>query len=115
MYCKGCGKEISEDSVFCNYCGTRQVPQKIIIEFTKPSFRWNGNLLRFWIFRVIKFTKSAFLFLVPLLIRLLLWGIAALVVWWGVYYIFQEINRPPVESLQSIQNFEKHGLVPMKR
>ena len=24
MYCKKCGKEIPDDSIYCNHCGTRQ-------------------------------------------------------------------------------------------
>lgn len=24
MYCKNCGKQIDDDSKFCNYCGTEQ-------------------------------------------------------------------------------------------
>lgn len=37
MYCKKCGKEIPNDSTYCNHCGTRQIPQKVTVEFNKPN------------------------------------------------------------------------------
>jgi uncharacterized membrane protein YvbJ len=34
MYCKKCGREIADDSKFCQYCGTAQVsdPQQVVEE-----------------------------------------------------------------------------------
>lgn len=50
MYCKECGKEIANDSKFCNHCGTRQdssinekkEPKKIILEV--PEVVFNNKL-----------------------------------------------------------------------
>ena len=110
MYCKKCGKEIIEDSIYCKYCGTRQTPQKITIEITKPSFTLNGNILRNYIFNFGSFLKKVIICIYPLVIRLILWGIISLIVWNGVYYIFQYIEKPPIESSKNIQDFKKYGV-----
>ena len=71
MYCKKCGKEIPDDSVFYNHCGTRQIPQKVTVEFNKPSINeddvrkgvlsffsfikwlWKVLLLKYWLISII--------------------------------------------------------------
>ena len=40
MYCKHCGKEIADDSKFCNHCGGKQTDK-----FVRSS-RWNGFIAR---------------------------------------------------------------------
>ena len=35
MYCKHCGKEIADDSKFCNYCGANQNAVSNIIDSRK--------------------------------------------------------------------------------
>lgn len=50
MYCKYCGKQIADDSAFCQYCGenqTKEVPIKIVapkrkIELTNKGKVWIG-------------------------------------------------------------------------
>ena len=38
MFCPGCGKQIDDDSVFCEYCGTlRPVPVQSAIKMTADS------------------------------------------------------------------------------
>ena len=110
MYCKNCGKEITDDSVFCKYCGTRQIPQKIILEFNKPSFRLTGDFFRNLVFGFGRLLKKVCICLFPLVLRLAIWGVVAAVVWNGVYYGFQYTEKPPVESSTSISNFNKYGV-----
>lgn len=111
MYCRKCGKEIADDSTYCKYCGTRQVPQKVTLEFNKPSFNLNADFFRSLIFGFGRFVKKVCICLFPLALRLIIWGIVAAVVWHGVYHGFQWANKPPVESAESMQNFKKHGVV----
>lgn len=37
MFCKHCGKEIAEDSIFCKYCGGKQDVTNISEEATTPK------------------------------------------------------------------------------
>ena len=43
MYCKHCGKHISEDSTFCQYCGGKQVDDNNISDHNQ-NININGNL-----------------------------------------------------------------------
>ena len=76
MYCKKCGKEIPNDSIYCNHCGTRQKPQNVSIGFKKPDIKEddvrNGILSSFafikktikWLWNVLllKYVLLAFVF-----------------------------------------------------
>lgn len=94
MYCKNCKREIVEDSIYCRYCGTRQTLQK-----DNTNYSDNSPFKKFCIF------------IYPLTVRLIAWGIIAIVTWNGVYYGFRWLNEPPVESFESIQNFYKFGVI----
>lgn len=61
MYCKNCGKEIQNDSVYCSYCGTKQIGTKNPIDF--------GRIVSFYKENKIKTT----IYVVWLLIHLSLW------------------------------------------
>lgn len=37
MYCKECGQQIADDSKFCNFCGGKQIEDKIDVQKTKES------------------------------------------------------------------------------
>lgn len=39
MFCNNCGKEVNEDSVFCNYCGNRLKSIEVGQENVKPSLK----------------------------------------------------------------------------
>ncbi|MCI9087807.1 MAG: zinc-ribbon domain-containing protein, partial [Clostridia bacterium] len=39
MFCNNCGKEVNEDSVFCNYCGNCLKSIEAKQESTKPSLK----------------------------------------------------------------------------
>ena len=41
MFCKACGKEITDDSVYCSYCGTNQLVDRA--EADKPEKTETGN------------------------------------------------------------------------
>jgi hypothetical protein len=51
MFCKSCGKEIPDNSVFCNYCGTRQIetnqePRKrkvISVEVSRDQYHFHAS------------------------------------------------------------------------
>lgn len=43
MYCKHCGKEIADDSKFCNYCGGGQLENLETIEVPKEKMRTEKN------------------------------------------------------------------------
>lgn len=111
MYCKKCGKEITEDAIYCKFCGTRQVPQKIIVEFNKPLFKCNGDSLRSAIFYLGRLLKRLGICLFPLVLRFIIWGIVTAITWNVVYYGFKWLYEPPMESIQSMNNFDKYGVI----
>lgn len=42
-YCKNCGKELPDDSVFCQYCGSNSVEDKITSEFKEKFNIFKGD------------------------------------------------------------------------
>ncbi len=51
MYCKHCGKEIADDSKFCNYCGANQ---KAVSNNIKPRKKIDKNRIKQIILKIIK-------------------------------------------------------------
>lgn len=111
MYCKKCGKEIPDDSIYCNHCGTRQTPKKIVVEFNKPSLpSINGDSVRNGIFSLGRCLKKCIISLKPLAISLLLIGLIT----WGtygiVYYSYYLFNLPPEAKLSEIVLYREKGI-----
>jgi uncharacterized membrane protein YvbJ len=77
MYCKKCGKEIPDDSIYCNHCGTRQIPQKVTVEFNKPNI--SEDDVRKGIFSFISFLKKAIKWL---------WNVLLLKYWLIAFIVF---------------------------
>lgn len=42
-YCKNCGKELPDDSVFCQYCGSNSLEDKFTSEFKEKYNIFKGN------------------------------------------------------------------------
>ena len=61
MYCKKCGKEISDDANFCKYCGTKFIKKEkvngktIVKEMTEEKKLKNKNALISIVFAIIAF------------------------------------------------------------
>ncbi len=71
MYCKKCGKEIPDDSVYCNHCGARQVAEEtalvkrhvsedevrkgILSFFSSLNWKWiwDALLLKYWLYALL--------------------------------------------------------------
>ncbi len=115
MYCKKCGKEIQDDSNFCNHCGARQTPKKIVVEFNEPSLpSINGDFVRRAIFGFGRFLKKIILFLKPIVLRLLVVGLVICIVSgaaYGIaYYSYYLINKPPKASTSEVSLYREKGI-----
>jgi len=44
MYCKHCGKEISDDSTFCKYCGNDPSGAKVVNTPTKSGLKFDISI-----------------------------------------------------------------------
>lgn len=111
MYCKKCGKEIPDDSIYCNHCGTRQTPKKIVVEFTEPSLpSVNEDSVRSGIFSIGKCLKRCMISLKPLSISLLVIGLITVATYGIAYYSYYLINIPPKASISEINLYREKGI-----
>ncbi len=88
MYCKKCGKLIADDSVYCNYCGAKQAPNKVI---KMPTLSEDGVRKVILIFINIIKRIVAFIwkyFLKVFLVFLVIWGIT----WLTIYCISGSVH-----------------------
>lgn len=46
MFCKACGKEITDDSVYCSYCGTNQLVDKAEAEKSEKTEPGNPGKIK---------------------------------------------------------------------
>ena len=111
MYCKHCGKEIDNDSIYCNYCGTRQTPKKIVVEFTKLSLpSISEESIRNGIFSIGRYLKKWIITLKPLAISLLLIGLISGATYGIAYYSYYLFNLPPETSQSEIVLYREKGI-----
>ncbi len=112
MYCKKCGKEIPDDSIYCNHCGTRQIPKKIIVEFNKPAMpSINEDSIRSGIFRFFEFLRRCIVSLKPVVLHLLLIGLVCGATYVVVYYSYYCLNLPPQANSSEIAFYDENGIV----
>lgn len=111
MYCKKCGKEIPDDSIYCNHCGTRQTPKKIVVEFSKPSLpSMNEDSVRNGIFSIGRCLKRCIFSLKPLAISLLIIGLITGAIYGIAYYSYYLLNIPPKASVSEINLYREKGI-----
>lgn len=111
MYCKKCGKEIPNDSIYCNHCGTRQTPKKIVVEFNEPSLpSINGDSIRNGIFGLGRCLKKMIFSLKPLVISLLLISLITGATYGIAYYSYYLLRLPPKASLSEINLYREKGI-----
>ena len=111
MYCKKCGKEIPNDSTYCNHCGTRQTPKKIVVEFNEPSLpSINGDSIRNGIFSIGRCLKKWIISLKPLAISLLLVSLIIGAAYGIAYYSYYLFNQPPEANLSEIVLYREKGI-----
>lgn len=57
MYCKNCGKEIADDAIFCQYCGSAQTD-----ELEKKETIYGKKLYKFRLLRQIYPLKLKYIY-----------------------------------------------------
>lgn len=102
MYCKSCGKEIPDNSIYCSFCGTKQISQNKYI-------KWNPDRIRNIIFSAITIIRKVWTFCRPFLIKafiifIICWGFGNTPLSW--YHFF--IEDIPEESDADFQAFKKN-------
>ena len=111
MYCKKCGKEIPNDSIYCNHCGTRQTPKKIVVEFNEPSLpSFNGDSIRNGIFRFGRCLKKMIFSLKPLAISLLLISLFTGVSYGIAFLSYYLLKLPPKANESEIVLYKEKGI-----
>lgn len=112
MFCKKCGKEIPDDSIYCNHCGTRQTPKKIVVEFNKPSLASiDGDNIRNGIFRQGRFLRKSINSLKPLALSLLIIVLVTGAIYGITYYSYYYLNLPPKANLAEIELYREKGII----
>lgn len=112
MYCKKCGKEIPDNSVYCNHCGTRQTPKKIVVEFNEPSLpSINGDSVRSGIFKLGRCFKKWIIQLKPLVLRLLFVAVVTGASYGISYLSYYYFNKPEEANVLEINHYISKGII----
>lgn len=100
MYCKHCGKKISDDAVFCQHCGEQQKDNTTLINTN--LLESNDTTIEDKIRKVLKFVFKKLLQLI---------GITAIafVAAFLMYHIFMQINKPYKNKEEAYELYNKHS------
>lgn len=66
MYCKECGKEIPNDSKYCNHCGIKQTDSKKVV-IQVPEIEVKANLSRTSKILLVSYTLWSIVWLIAIL------------------------------------------------